>query len=119
MENPGSKSANESRIQSLQGLLGRTRTIDMRDDDAFQGVIVQARGLLELSDQEIADALLVSRPTVNRWINGKNLPHPAMRKPILSWVAEQLIKRIKRLTATDRLQNALVPATERVTAKLG
>jgi len=37
------------------------------------------------SDQELGDGLGVSRSTFNRWTQGKNLPHPVMRKKILSY----------------------------------
>ncbi len=48
-----------------------------------------AKGIINtnMTHQEIADALLVSRSTINRWATGKNLPHRAMRKPILEWLA--------------------------------
>lgn len=35
------------------------------------------------SVDEIADLLLVSRPTISRWVSGKNLPHARLRKSIL------------------------------------
>ncbi len=40
-----------------------------------------------MSEPELADALSVSRPTLNRWINGKNLPHMAIRESVLSALA--------------------------------
>ena len=68
----------------------------LRVDPEFQRILREAQALLEMSDQEIADALSVSRSTVNRWVNGKNLPYNAMRKPILTWIEEQLSVKIKR-----------------------
>lgn len=32
--------------------------------------------------KRLADLLLVSQPTIVRWISGMNLPHPALRKQI-------------------------------------
>ena len=90
------------RAELLRRFQAEIRGLDLKDDSAFQFVLREAQGLLELSDQEIADALSVSRPTVNRWIHGKNLPYHAMRKPILSWIGEQLTARIKRIESLGR-----------------
>lgn len=42
---------------------------------------VQKLANLPLND--IADKLLVSRPTVSRWMKCKNLPHPILRRLII------------------------------------
>jgi hypothetical protein len=40
------------------------------------------------SETQIAEELLVTRPTVKRWSEGKNLAHPKMRPPIMEWAKE-------------------------------
>lgn len=92
----------DNRAQVLGDFLQYAQQLDLREDNAFQGMLRKGQELLELSDQEMADALLVSRPTVNRWIRGKNLPHQALRKPVNTWIVEQLTQRIKRLKAIGR-----------------
>jgi hypothetical protein len=87
------------REESLKDLRERVALANMRDDELFHDIFREAKFLLELSDTNISEALLVSRPTVNRWANGRNLPHPAMRKPIFDWIREELSQRIKRLSA--------------------
>jgi predicted transcriptional regulator len=54
----------------------------MCTNDAFKSALTQLR----MSEQEIADLLHVSRPTVSRWIRGKNLPHQALRAPIVELI---------------------------------
>jgi transcriptional regulator with XRE-family HTH domain len=84
-----------SRTEELRGLLTRATTLDVRQDAEFQTVMREAPGTLELSEKQIADALSVSRPTFNRWINGKSLPHIAMRTPAVQWLIHELNTRIK------------------------
>ena len=101
--------ATSYRVESLKKFQTDTRSANLKVDTEFQRILREAQALLELSDQEIADALSVSRPTVNRWVNGKNLPYYAMRKPIMTWIGEQLSLKIRRLEASVR-DFAAVPA---------
>jgi transcriptional regulator with XRE-family HTH domain len=43
-----------------------------------------------MSEKEFADELRVSHPRLNRWLHGKDLPHPVMRPGIAAWVAHKL-----------------------------
>jgi len=112
------ESATIERAKLLKEFQADVRSVDLRVDEHFQRILREAQALLELSDQEVADALSVSRPTVNRWVNGKNLPYYAMRKPIQSWIGEQLSGRIKKLEASAR-QFASSASTPRVAASSG
>jgi|SRR5882757_5541488 len=114
--------ATASRAETLRQFLAEVRAVDFKIDENFQGILRAAQGLLEMSEQEIADALSVSRPTVNRWINGKNLPYNAMRKPVVSWIDDQLSARIRRVEASARSYSAssssgFAPRYERMAAK--
>jgi predicted DNA-binding transcriptional regulator AlpA len=93
--------ATMSRIDELNDLLVRARRIDVRNDAEFRSVLRDAPSVLEMSESQIADALSISRPTFNRWINGRSLPHIAMRTPAITWLAEQLNSRIRH-RSTDR-----------------
>lgn len=84
-----------SRTEELKDLQGRAQSIDVRDDAEFQSILRDARSVLEVSEAQIADALSISRPTFNRWVNGRSLPHVAMRGPAISWILEQLKIKIK------------------------
>ena len=83
------------RVQSLEGFRAHLRSLDLASDPAFHKAFCEAQSLLELTDAELADKLLVSRPTVNRWVRGRNLPRPALRKPIVDWIDEQIAQRIR------------------------
>src|SRR5260370_39393297 len=85
------------RMTAFKELITRLQTADLRNDAEFHAVLVESQKLLELSDLQIADGLLVSRPTVNRWIRGRNLPHVGMRKSILSWFVVESGRRVRIL----------------------
>jgi transcriptional regulator with XRE-family HTH domain len=80
----------QSRVESLRAFRARLGSLDLTRDVLFQEAFCEAQTLLELSDAELADKLLVSRPTVNRWVQGRNLPRRALRRSIVNWVDEQL-----------------------------
>jgi DNA-binding XRE family transcriptional regulator len=91
-----------SRADALQQFQHELRMADIKTDVEFQRVFLEARALLDMSDQEIADAVSASRPTVNRWANGKNLPYLAVRRAVISWIDKQLSLTIRRLNAAAR-----------------
>ena len=84
-----------ARVEALRQCLAYVRLLDVAKDDDFRSAFAATQKILELSDQEIADAILVSRPTVNRWVGGKSLPHRLMRRPIVKWMIEALSARIR------------------------
>jgi hypothetical protein len=82
----------------LKEALRLAERVDLSREE-FQELCNRAQELLELTDQEISDALLVSRPTYNRWKNGKNLPHRAARRALVSWTKDRLFEKLKRLNS--------------------
>jgi ribosome-binding protein aMBF1 (putative translation factor) len=56
------------------------------EGDLFQEILRDGKKFLEMSEEEIADELLVSHPRVNRWFHGKDLPRRRVRKSIVNWV---------------------------------
>jgi hypothetical protein len=93
LERPLTRS--ETRLAELRDFGARVGRMNLEDDGNFQTLLFEARMILELTDLAIAEALRVSRPTVNRWIRGKNLPHPALRASIMKWVVDAVVSRIK------------------------
>lgn len=85
----------EYRVAALARLRDECKTADVMDDGQFRHLINACQAVLEMSDQEIGGKLMVSRPTVNRWVNGKNLPHRAMRKPIFASIANMASQRLR------------------------
>ncbi|TSC59667.1 MAG: hypothetical protein LiPW15_687 [Parcubacteria group bacterium LiPW_15] len=57
---------------------------DEIDDKKFVDAINSC--LKDYSVGDVASAVCVSVPTVRRWVNGGNLPHQAMRAPILAGI---------------------------------
>lgn len=89
------------RPELLRSLLSEGVSLRVENDEQFHSFLVKSRELLEVSDRDLAERLLVSRPTVSRWMAAKNLPHVAMRKPIVAAITE-LVKRRLRALETKR-----------------
>jgi hypothetical protein len=53
------------------------------DDKDFQKSFSFVVDNIGIPAVNVADYLLVSKPTVLRWKEGKNLPHNPMRRPVL------------------------------------
>jgi len=90
-------------MKELEKFAGYAKTLKMEDDVEFKNFIAQSLGILELSDREFADSLSVSRPTVNRWSNGRNLPHIALRRPIISSVLARVERKIRAINKAASL----------------
>lgn len=108
-----------SRTEAYRALREEIRNVDPTIDADFQRILRAAQELLEMSDQEIGDALSVSRPTVNRWINGVNLPYNAMRKAALSQIDHQLAAKVRTIEGFSRpySSSASSPSSLRYAAK--
>jgi RES domain-containing protein len=88
-----------TRVDVLRALQAEVRKVDLKVDAEFQRILRTAQQVLEISDREIGDALSVSRPSVNRWMNGTNLPYNAMRKVVFSWIDAQLAAKLRTIGA--------------------
>ena len=90
---PGTPMTNVERKQHLQGAQKKAadaaRADEINDSD-FRAILRDGQKLLRMSEKEFADELRVSHPRLNRWLHGKDLPHPVMRPGIAAWVAHKL-----------------------------
>jgi DNA-binding transcriptional regulator YiaG len=90
---PGTPMTNVERKQHLQGAQKKAadaaRADEINDSD-FRAILRDGQKLLRMSEKEFADELRVSRPRLNRWLHGRDLPHPVMRPGIAAWVAHKL-----------------------------
>jgi hypothetical protein len=78
------------------------READVRDDAVFHSLLARGFDILHLMDKDVAREFGVSRPSVTRWRNGVNAPHPAMRKPVYTFLdqrAHAVLRRLPRETA--------------------
>jgi DNA-binding transcriptional regulator YiaG len=90
---PGTPMTNVERKQHLQGAQKKAadaaRADEINDSD-FRAILRDGQKLLRMSEKEFADELRVSHPRLNRWLHGRDLPHPVMRPGIAAWVAHKL-----------------------------
>ena len=87
----------QDRLERLRTLRAYVRRADVRLNSAFQQLIKEARSVLLIPEYEIAEALFVGRLTLNRWIEGRNLPYLVVRKHAVSWLKEELSSEIRHL----------------------
>ena len=72
------------------------RAADVQDDQTFHLLLSRGVELLQLLDKDIAREFGVSRPTVTRWRNRTNAPHPAMRRPVYNLLEHRASAILKR-----------------------
>jgi len=89
----------ERRIEQLQQFLNNCKTVDPKIDSNFHGLFREALVLLEMSEAQIANAISVTRPTVNRWFHGKNLPHVALRNSLVRGMHDRVSDKLRIVTA--------------------
>ena len=80
----------EQHIQAAQKKAADAAEADEINDSDFRAILRDGQRLLEMSEKEFADELRVSHTRLNRWLHGKDLPHPVMRPGIAAWVAHKL-----------------------------
>lgn len=76
------------RIRDREELASDLRGIDPNDDIKFQLVLKKGVELFDLSVKDIAHEFTTSIPTVERWLSGRNAPHPAIRPLIYKWLED-------------------------------
>jgi hypothetical protein len=86
----------DSQIKTLENFKVALRAISRRDNEGFRWAISHGVDLLNLTHQDIAEAFSISRPSVTRWINGQNSPHPAIRPMIYEWLAAKSEEKAKQ-----------------------
>src|SRR5918992_4834572 len=80
----------EQRLQAAQKKAADAAKAEEIKDSDFRAILRDGQKLLGMSEEEFADELRVSHTRVNRWLHGKDLPHPVMRPGIAAWVAHKL-----------------------------
>jgi len=80
----------ELRFRAAQKKAADAAKTDEINDSDFRAILRDGQKLLRMSEKAFADELRVSHPRLNRWLHGKDLPHPVMRPGIAAWVAHKL-----------------------------
>ena len=75
----------------------------INNDAEFQSFLIHSMFELKLKNSDLTKQFGVSKPTVNRWLNGKSAPHPAVRKYIIEYLEHIRIarKQNKDVSAVD------------------
>lgn len=63
----------------------------LENDMEFCELINEAMDFCQLKNKDVAHECSVSIPTIERWKNGKNCPHPIMR-PLVFKILDKFIK---------------------------
>jgi hypothetical protein len=79
----------EEKLEHLDMLL---MMFHIDDGSAFAILLAATLDALNITPEQAADELKVSKPTIHRWCNGKSLPVRAMRVPVLGWILNRRIQ---------------------------
>lgn len=82
---------------ALKGWFSAIDTVSKLDDIhgvGFREILHSSIELLSLTEKDVSRVFTVSRPTVQRWMEGKTAPHPLARIPIYDYFREQAKKLI-------------------------
>jgi ribosome-binding protein aMBF1 (putative translation factor) len=64
------------------------------DEQDFRGSIDFVIENTGMSDADLARAMQVRTPSLQRWREGKNIPHPALRTPMVRFLGSMLERKI-------------------------
>jgi hypothetical protein len=59
-------------------------------DETFSRAVTRASEDFGVGETAFRDAFGLSSGAVERWSNGKNLPHPLVRPKIMGWLRQQI-----------------------------
>jgi len=82
--------------EALDELVGNLENACKSDSEVdFPGLIKVSQQLLLLDDLEMSRLLMVSRPTIGRWMRGISAPHPLGRSAIFDVLVKKARARAK------------------------
>jgi len=65
------------------------------DRASFAKLFQDARQALEISDDDLAASIRVSRPTIGRWARAETAPHPVGMPGVLKALADMVKKKLR------------------------
>jgi DNA-binding transcriptional regulator YdaS (Cro superfamily) len=96
-------------LEKLEQFKVAVEGADVDDAATFHDLIRQAFALrVVVSDEDVARKFAMSRPSVNRWKNGRTAPHPAVRRPVYAWLAKEARRAIEMERKSGRASAAAV-----------
>src|SRR3954453_2678562 len=67
------------------------------DREAFMRLVREGMDLLDLRAIDLCEQFDVSRPSVQRWREGRSAPHPAVRQRVVNHLAERTRVQLARV----------------------
>lgn len=92
------------RMRTLDDFEVRARAAarDYLNVELFRALVADAPGALSISQRELADLLEVSPASVTRYAQGKNAPHPTLRRFLCDRLADHARDRSRELERESR-----------------
>jgi transcriptional regulator with XRE-family HTH domain len=89
-------------LEEFQSVLAEA---DPHDSDLFRDIISAGVDLLSLPLKALADEFGVSPASITRWRQGKNAPHPTVRKLMYRWMSKRIATVLLRKPAVAAQQS--------------
>ena len=83
-------------LEALQGVLANA---DPQDSELFRDIVSAGADLLSLPLKALADEFGVSPASITRWRQGRNAPHPTVRKLLYGWMSKRIATVLRRPAA--------------------
>jgi transcriptional regulator with XRE-family HTH domain len=90
-------------LEDLQSVLANA---DPQDSELFRDIISAGVDLLSLPLKALADEFGVSPASITRWRQGKNAPHPTVRKLLYGWMSKRIATVLRRPAAAAAHQGS-------------
>lgn len=87
------------KLTSLEDLRAVLANADPQDSELFREIISAGVDLLSLPLKALADEFGVSPASITRWRQGKNAPHPTVRKLMYGWMSKRIATVLRRPAA--------------------
>lgn len=78
--------------EEIRNKIIKSLSADRVADQDFADIVYTALADIGLSEQAFRDRYGLSAGTVERWTQGQNLPLSPVRRVILEWLQEQMIR---------------------------
>lgn len=81
--------------KAIAALVQQVKTASVNNNYEFVQILINAKWLLRLSNDQLARGLGASRPTLRRWLLRESDPPAAVRPAIFRWIIRQAEKQLQ------------------------
>lgn len=75
--------------KDIESLADELAALDINNDTGFRRLLNDTLSIINVAP-ELAREVGVGRPTIGRWIRGDSVPHPAVRRFIISYLEKKV-----------------------------